>query len=100
LIDHITRLLQYRKNTSALQHGRLKQYVPQQNLYAYLRWDDEKTILVVINNSDEAQPGLPYLHDAWNGFSRAVNVLDGQLFEKADTQVIPANTSLVLEMHL
>lgn len=98
VIDHITRLLQYRKKTTALHHGNLKQYVPQHNVYAYLRWDDEKTILVVLNNSDEAQSDLHFLGDAWNGFTRAVNLFDGRLFEGADALIIPANTSLVLEM--
>ena len=98
MIKHISRLLHYRKNTSALHDGHLKQYVPQRNVYAYLRWNDEKTILVLLNNSPEEQSGLPFISDAWNGFSQAVNVLDGHVFNSAGDVVIPANTSLVLEM--
>ena len=47
------KLLNYRKENKVLHHGKLLQYVPEENVYVYFRYDEEARVMVVINNSPE-----------------------------------------------
>ena len=41
----------FRKNSSALKTGKMMQYVPQDGLYVYFRYDAKQTIMCVMNAS-------------------------------------------------
>lgn len=45
----VRKLAGYRKRTPALQHGKLMQYVPENGVYVYFRYDENKTVMVVAN---------------------------------------------------
>eukprot|EP01136_Pigoraptor_vietnamica_P031453 Opistho-1_new@92045 len=47
-------LANYRKANSVLQTGKLMQYVPENGVYVYFRYNAEKTVMVVMNSNDKA----------------------------------------------
>jgi neopullulanase len=53
IVDHIKALLDFRQMQPALHYGWMKHFVPQDNVYTYFRYDDESTIMVVINSNEE-----------------------------------------------
>ncbi len=53
--DFVKKLAQYRKNTPALQTGKLVQYLPQQGIYVYFRQDAQKTIMVIMSQNETDQ---------------------------------------------
>ena len=44
-------LANFRKNSSAIGYGKMMQYVPEDGVYVYFRFDDKQTIMVVMNTS-------------------------------------------------
>ena len=44
-------LANFRKNSSAIGYGKMVQYVPEDGVYVYFRYDDKQTIMVVMNTS-------------------------------------------------
>jgi glycosidase len=52
---YVKKLANYRKQTPALQIGKLMQFIPEDGLYVYFRYDDEKTVMVLCNSTDEAK---------------------------------------------
>ena len=50
----LRQLLHWRKDKAVLHHGNLMQYTPIENVYAYFRYDDAETVMVVFNRGDEA----------------------------------------------
>ncbi|MFT4025016.1 MAG: alpha-amylase family glycosyl hydrolase, partial [Flavihumibacter sp.] len=56
IFNHLRTLAQYRKKTTALQTGKMMQYVPEDGVYVYFRYDNSKTIMCVMNsNANEKQ---------------------------------------------
>ncbi|WP_428330534.1 glycoside hydrolase family 13 protein [Mucilaginibacter sp.] len=53
--DYVRKLANYRKNTTALQTGKMMQFIPENGVYVYFRYDDHKTVMVVYNSRDNDQ---------------------------------------------
>jgi glycosidase len=46
-------LLAWRKSSTAVQHGEFMHFAPIENVYVYFRYDDDNTIMVMLNRHDE-----------------------------------------------
>ena len=49
--QYIATLANFRQTSSALTTGKLMQYVPEDGVYCYFRYDDNQTVMVVMNTS-------------------------------------------------
>lgn len=49
--SYLRKLLQWRKNSSAVTTGKLIHYIPRDGLYVYFRYDDKETVMVVLNKN-------------------------------------------------
>lgn len=49
---YLKKLLHYRKANPVLQTGAMKQFIPNEGVYVYFRYNDDKTVMVVVNNND------------------------------------------------
>ncbi len=82
---YIAKLANFRKASSAITTGKLMQYVPQDGIYVYFRYDKDQTVMVVMNTSKEQKMISPanYL-ERTNGFSKMKNVITGDVTELKD----------------
>ena len=55
MVNYITTLANFRKNSKALTIGKLKQYVPVDGLYVYARYINNETILCIMNTSKQTK---------------------------------------------
>jgi glycosidase len=55
VFSHIRTLAQFRKSHAVLQTGKLRHYVPEDNVYVYFRYNDSDTILVIMNLNSEGR---------------------------------------------
>lgn len=100
VVDHITSLLNYRRENPVLHEGGLKQFVPNNNVYVYARYDANKTVLLIMNNNNtEYELDMSRFHEMTEGYARARDVLEGSVFDDFGTWTIPANRSMVLELY-
>lgn len=49
--NHVYALANFRKHSSALTTGKMKQFVPDDGLYVYFRYDTKQTVMVVMNTA-------------------------------------------------
>ena len=92
-------LANYRKQSSALKTGKMMQYVPKDGLYVYSRYDDQQTIMCVMNTSDkEMEVDFTKYSERTVGFSKARNVLGENIFDLTRKVKIPIKTMWVLEL--
>jgi len=95
----IKTLANFRKNSSALKTGKFMQYLPVDGLYVYFRYDDKQTIMVVLNTSDKQQTvDFSKYAERTNGFTNAVNVLDGTTHTMSSSISIGSFQSLAFEL--
>ncbi len=99
VVDYISTLLHFRKETPALHYGWLLQFVPEDNIYVYFRYDQTQTVMVILNNNDtEKMLDLARFTEGWESYSRAEELFTGQVYRSFDTWVLPANASMVLRL--
>ena len=96
--NYVRTLANYRKNTPALQNGKMMQYIPQDGVYLYFRYDKLKTVMVVYNSRDKEQTITTERYaERINGALKARDVITDNAVELAKL-TIPAKATLVLEI--
>jgi neopullulanase len=96
--NYVRTLANYRKNTTALQTGKMMQYIPQDGVYLYFRYDNLKTVMVVYNSEEKDQSITTERYsERINGALKARNVITDETIDLSKL-TIPAKATLVLEL--
>lgn len=75
----IRNLAQYRKQHPALHSGKLMQFVPEDGIYVYFRYDENESIMITVNsNKDEKTLELARFEERLRGFRRAKDITTGR----------------------
>lgn len=92
-------LANFRKRSSAIKTGKLMQYVPQDGLYVYFRYDARQTVMCAMNTSDQEQDiDFAKYAERTNGFASASDVISGTNYPVNTATKIPPKTMWVLEL--
>jgi glycosidase len=92
-------IAQFRKNSSAIRYGKLMQYVPEDWVYTYFRYDDKQTVMVVMNTSaDEKNIDPKRFTERTSGFSKAVNISDNVAHSLQEQWKIPGKSIWILTL--
>ena len=98
IYQHVSKLANYRKNSTALTTGKLMQYVPEDGVYVYFRYDDKQTVMVVMNTAkSEKKINVEKYSERVKGFSKMKNILTGNITAKQDF-LLPAKESGIYEL--
>jgi glycosidase len=99
VFDYLRRLANYRKQHAVLQTGKLMQYVPENGVYVYFRYNSSQAVMMVMNANDTAQSlNTERFAERLKGFTAAVDVITGKEQTLDRSISIPAYTTLVLEL--
>jgi glycosidase len=78
--DYVSRLANFRKNSSALTTGKTMQFIPDKGVYVYFRYDSKQSIMVITNTGDEdVKPDWSKYAERTKGFTQARNVVSGKI---------------------
>jgi glycosidase len=89
-------LLNWRKNQPVVHSGKMKQYVPENNVYVYFRYNESDTLMVIINNSiKEETLKLNRFDEMLSGKSILRDVFTNQDSKLTYTLTLPAKTAMV-----
>ncbi|PRY47006.1 glycosidase [Spirosoma oryzae] len=95
----VRKLATYRRDTPVMHHGKLMQFLPQDNVYVFFRYDADKTVMVVSNMGEKAiKVDTKRFAERMSGMKSARNVLTDQTITNLDLIEAPAKTALVLEL--
>lgn len=96
--DFVKTLANFRKNSSAITKGKLMQYVPDDGLYVYFRYDEKQTVMCVMNTSEKDRAvDFGKFAERTKGFSKGRNVITGA--ELSSGFQIPAKRMWVIELN-
>lgn len=97
--NFLKNLLNYRKNNSALHRGQLMQYVPENGIYVYFRYDENQRIMVVYNsNADDKSITTARFSEGMKAARKGINVMTGQRIDDLSTLNIEAHSTLLIEL--
>ena len=98
--QYTQQLALFRKNSSAIKTGRMMQYLPENGLYVYFRYDEKQTVMVVMNTSNETKKvNAANYTERTTGFTKAEEVTGAiSTANLSQTMEIPAMTTWVFEL--
>jgi neopullulanase len=97
--NYVRTLANFRKSSGALKTGKLMQYVPEDGVYVYFRYNEQQTIMCVMNPTDnEKEIDMHRFSERTQHFTKARNVFDGSELNITNKLKIPAKTLLVGEL--
>jgi glycosidase len=99
IFTHLKTLATWRRTKPVVHSGKLMQFVPNEGIYAYFRYNATETVMVVVNNNDtESTVKTDRYAERMSGFTKARNVLTGETLSSLGSLTLPPKTALVLEL--
>lgn len=99
VFDYLRKLANYRKQNAVLQTGRMMQYVPENGVYVYFRYNESKTVMVIMNGSDKAKElSTKRFTERIGRFTKGLDITTDKEQSITDIIAVPAFTTLVLEL--
>jgi neopullulanase len=98
--DYARTLIRYRNAHPVLQTGKLMQFVPENSVYVYFRYNEkDNPVMVVINTAnDERTITTERFAEIIQGRTKAKNIATGGTLDNIRSLTIPKNSPLVLEL--
>ncbi len=99
VFNFIKTLFQYRKHNPVLHTGKMMQFLPEGDTYAYFRYNDQKTVMIVLNNNEEAKElETARFAEIIKTHTQALNVVTGESLADIKTLKLPAKSISILEL--
>lgn len=100
LYNYIRKLANYRRNSTVLQTGKMMQYFPSDNIYVYFRYNENETVMIVVNpNAYEVELNANDYDERTSGFSKAINIITEQEFSNISKLHISAKEAVIFELY-
>jgi len=98
--NYVSKLGTYRKAHPVLQTGKLMQFIPEQGVYTYFRYNDQgEAVMVMLNSNKDAKTvdGGRFA-ERLNGFSSGTEVVSGAAVADLKSFTVPGWSALVVEL--
>lgn len=93
------KILNWRKSKEVIHTGKTKNYIPQDNVFVYFRYNGQESVMVVLNNNENTQNiDLGRFTESLNGFSKGKEIISGKEVSLQNSLSVPAKTPMVIEL--
>ena len=97
--DFTAKVFNWRKSKSVIHNGKLKHYLPDNNVYVYFRYNDNESVMVVVNNSKDKQTfKLDRFKESLGSYSNGKDIISEMNFDLKSELTIEGKSSLILEL--
>jgi glycosidase len=98
LYAYVRVLAQFRKSSSAIKSGKMMQFVPEDGVYVYFRYDAKQTVMCILNsNEKEVLLNIDRFKERIQNFAKGRNVTNN-IVHPLKELTIPGKNLLVLEL--
>ncbi|NDK38521.1 alpha-amlyase [Pseudoxanthomonas gei] len=96
--DYLRRLLQWRKGTPVVQHGKLRHYGPEDGVYVYFRHDGKDTVMVALNRNATARTLLPARFAEYLDGATGSDVMTGTAVSFERPLSLPGKSATIMQV--
>jgi glycosidase len=98
--NYLQTLLKWRKTKSVIHTGKLMQFIPEDNVYVYFRYNEKDCVMVAFNNSKNELKALDTekYRECMGPYKFAKNVVTGETVHYLDAITIPPKSVLILDL--
>ncbi len=95
-----TRVAELEKRKRSYSYRKNQNFVPQNNVFVYFKYNEKESVMVILNNNDAEQTiDVKHFAESLNGFSKGKDIISGKEFSVKDNFKIPAKSSMVIELN-
>ena len=96
--NYISKLANWRLTNDAVRYGKLMQFIPEDNIYVYFRYNDKQAVMVVVNaGKEEKELKTQRFEERTKGFTKAKDVITDKTQPLGTIKLQPRSTT-VLEL--
>jgi neopullulanase len=97
--DFISLLTNWRKGKEVIHYGQLKHYIPEDGIYVYFRYNEDESVMVILNNNDKNKT-LKTRRFAENleGYRTGTDVLHRTYFDNLSEIGLPPMSARIIEL--
>ncbi len=94
------KLLNWRKESEVIHTGKLKHFIPENNLYVYFRYNNNESVMVILNNSEKESRTITRekYSESLKGFTKGVEIITGTEIEDITSFIISPKTAMIIEL--
>jgi glycosidase len=98
--DFTKKLFNWRKTKAVIHFGKTMQFVPENNVYVYFRYNDTDKVMIVINNNLEAQDiDLSRFNEMIKDSKKGTDILSEATVSLEKTLKIEGKSSMIIELN-
>jgi glycosidase len=96
---YLRKLLNWRRDTAVLHHGKTLQFVPEHSSYVYFRYDEQDSVMVAFNKQGKEQRlALDRFQERLASYRHARDVITGEKLDLSEALLLPPRSVRVLEL--
>ena len=97
--DFSSKLFTWRKTKTVIHSGKTMQYIPENNVYIYFRYNENESVMVVVNNNKDKQVvKLNRFKESIQNYVSGKEVISGKIFDLKQDLEIEGKSALILEL--
>ena len=94
-----SKLFTWRKGKDVIHNGKMMHYLPDNNVYVYFRYNDKESVMVVVNNSNEARTfGTARFGESLKNYKSGTDVVTGKTVSVTGDITVEPKSAMVLEL--
>jgi glycosidase len=96
----LKKLYTWRKDQSVIHTGQFKHFIPEDNTYVYFRYNEDRCIMVALNNSEKELKALDHkrFKECLTGYTVGIDVMTGNPINYLEAFTIPPKSALLIEL--
>jgi glycosidase len=96
----VKNLMKWRKKSEVIHHGKLMQFTPENGVYVFFRYLNDKKVMVVLNkNESETVLELSRFNEILDGSISAKDIISGTSYSLDKPLFLPNKSALILEIN-
>ena len=97
---HLQTLLKWRKSSEVIQTGKLKHFIPEDNIYVYFRYNSSKTVMIILNSNKTPKVlKTERFKEMLDGYSKGFDVINSKTIDGLDKIQLAPRSALILELY-
>jgi len=95
-----SKLLNWRKQNPVIHTGKFLHFIPQDNCYVYFRYNDQKTVMVVLNNHNSETKTIDTnrFSEIMKGYNSGFEIISGKNISSLTSIEIAPKSAMIIEL--
>ncbi len=100
VFNYLRKLLRYRKDNPVLQNGLMKQFIPEDGIYVFFRYNKDKTLMIVANNNQISKElNLNRFKEVLAGKTLGTEITTDKHYDLQNPISVPEKTVLIIDVN-